>query len=676
MNPLKNKFIPFILLIFICLALQWKYLNEFPSHIHAWAQSDRYALALGFTKNGFDFFHPQTFIQNHQFPGNFKVADHTAITAVDFPIHDYLVAVIMKITGSGAPCCFRLYSFIYSLIGLFFLYLLAARCTKNNWLAFVVILFAGTSPVYVYYQSGFLPTIPSLSNVFIACYFYVKYLSDKKFTHFALAIFFLTLASLSRTPFSIFLISLFLSELFFWKDNHGIRPKILKCIAYTISFASIAGYILYNRYLLKTYGSIFLNHPLPPQSFAESIALIKSSLTQWFFHYFSIYHYLTIIALTGWGLVSVKKANIPGFLKNPAVFPVLLSLVGCFCYSILMLKQFPAHDYYFLDTFFAPFILGMLLLIGVLKNTRNPLNKIIPGAIIGLSIGLLINAANYQEKRRITGYWDRTTATINNFQGAKTFLDATYIPITSKILVIDAYAPNIPFILMDRPGYAVMTTSKDNIHNALKWDFDYIVIQNCFLVSDVVSNYPALIRRITKTADNGKISLYKLLRQPQNITLLQFLGLDNKTPLVNAQITFDTIAPPGWQMPEICSTIAFSGEHAGFTNKKEEFGITYKTKSNPWKKNKSGLVMVQSRIFIQEPLNDCFIVVSINDHGENVYYNALNIKDTHIKPNTWHDVQLLYQIPAIDSSNVEFGVYLWNNGRNNIWYDDFQLRVY
>lgn len=85
-----------ILIVIIALGFifQHKYLNEFPSHIHAWAQSDRYALSLGFLDNGLDFFRPQTFVYNHQFPHNWKVPSEKTITAVDFPLHDYIPALL------------------------------------------------------------------------------------------------------------------------------------------------------------------------------------------------------------------------------------------------------------------------------------------------------------------------------------------------------------------------------------------------------------------------------------------------------------------------------------------------------------------------------------------------------------------------------------------------------
>ena len=105
-----------IVIIGFGLTFQYKYLNEFPSHIHAWAQADRYALSLGFLENGLDFFKPQTYIYNHQFPHKWEVPSETSITAVDFPIHDYVVpAVLMKITGITSLSFF---DFIFCFIAL------------------------------------------------------------------------------------------------------------------------------------------------------------------------------------------------------------------------------------------------------------------------------------------------------------------------------------------------------------------------------------------------------------------------------------------------------------------------------------------------------------------------------------------------------------------------------
>ncbi|MFH1321045.1 MAG: hypothetical protein ABII90_10385 [Bacteroidota bacterium] len=104
----KNVYLLFAILGILSISFYKDTINLFPSYIHAWTQSDRYALALGFIDNGFDFFHPCSY--------NLKTVN--GITSVDFPIHEYIIAVIMKITGSTAPLIFRIYILLYGLTGL------------------------------------------------------------------------------------------------------------------------------------------------------------------------------------------------------------------------------------------------------------------------------------------------------------------------------------------------------------------------------------------------------------------------------------------------------------------------------------------------------------------------------------------------------------------------------
>ena len=91
MNSSDKKSILIIVLLLLGLSvlLYESTINLFPSFIHAWTQSDRYAIALRFLDNGFDFFHPATF--------NLQTLE--GITRVDFPINEFIVAISMKIFG-------------------------------------------------------------------------------------------------------------------------------------------------------------------------------------------------------------------------------------------------------------------------------------------------------------------------------------------------------------------------------------------------------------------------------------------------------------------------------------------------------------------------------------------------------------------------------------------------
>ena len=166
-------FIAMLLIVAAGLFVSLDYINEFPTHIHAWAEQDHYALSLGFLHNGFDFFHPETMIYNKQFPGWWKEAYDTTITSAGFSIHEYVVALWMKIFGSDSPWVFRSWTLLIALAGLFFLFKICLQITQDAAKALITTGVAITSPILAYYMSGFLPSIPAFSVCIVGIWCYL-----------------------------------------------------------------------------------------------------------------------------------------------------------------------------------------------------------------------------------------------------------------------------------------------------------------------------------------------------------------------------------------------------------------------------------------------------------------------------------------------------------------------
>ena len=132
-----------------------------PAYIHAWTQSDRWALAFGFMDNGFKFWLPQTS----------NLATVSGVTGVDLPINEYVVAAIMSATGSDAPIIFRTYTLIFSLFGSLFFYAGVSRLSGSKMAGAAASIFAFTCPILVYYQAGFLPSTTSFAAALIGYYY-------------------------------------------------------------------------------------------------------------------------------------------------------------------------------------------------------------------------------------------------------------------------------------------------------------------------------------------------------------------------------------------------------------------------------------------------------------------------------------------------------------------------
>ena len=72
-----------------------------------------------------------------------------------------------------------------------------------------------------------------------------------------------------------------------------------------------------------------------------------------------------------------------------------------------------------------------------------------------------------QIDKRITGNWDKTASLVYDYDQIDLKLDSIGIPRNAKMLVLDAVAPNIPLIKMQRKGYVVVTTSKENLQSLI-----------------------------------------------------------------------------------------------------------------------------------------------------------------------------------------------------------------
>ncbi|MDD2631837.1 MAG: glycosyltransferase family 39 protein [Bacteroidales bacterium] len=675
MKPKHENIFAAVVIVLLGAWFQNAYINDFPSHTHAWAQADRYALALGFIRNDFNFFEPETFVYNHQFPDDWEVPSPTTITAVDFPMHDFVPAVFMKLLGTTAPWVFRVYVLLYSFLGLFFLFKTAKLLTASFYKSLFVVIFAATSPVFVYYQNGFLPTIPSLANAIIGVYFYIKYLAGNRNSDFYWSMLFLTLGALSRTTFAIpFIAILGLEFLRVLRRKAGVWPKIIPVLA---SALVLFGYFFYNNYLRAHYGSIFLNHILPARSLQEFIDIIVIVKERWLLQYFSAAHYFILLSLmiAAMALAATKKSRI-ATLSQTVLFLTVIMLIGCIAFALLMFRQFAAHDYYFLDTFFLPAIMLLIIILSVFPNLKA---KWADGAyaimVLLVSIPLVILAGNSQTNRYTTEYWDRTAATVNNFKNAETYLDSLGVAADAKMLVIDAYAPNIPFILMNRKGYAVMYPKPENIQNALSWDYHYIVMQNEFFLSDIYSAFPEVICKTKKEWDNGRIMICTRQQAATTQSLTEYLGLDDKMPVLVESINFDTVASSLWSNVISTSEYSLSGKNAGVLTKEMEFGPAFKTKDLPEMKEAGRMLLLQA-YFLQDTVSNVELVVGISENAKNTYYKSYNLQTLLKKQKQWEELILLFQLPKVNSDDYALTFHIWNVGKAELYMDDLQIKVF
>lgn len=674
---MRKKDVFALLVIFILILIyELNGMSEYPK-THAWAQSDRYALSLGFLDNGFDFFHPQTFVLNKQFPGDFKLPSENSITAVDFPIHEFFIAGLMKVFSTSNPIVFRLYILLYSLVGLFFLYKSAYLLTNSFSKSLLVFLFAASSPIYMYYQSGFLPSIPSISNAAIGLFFLIRYFKSNSIKIFYCSVAFFTLASLSRTPFAIYLIALICFCVLILINKKKIAWKVY--LALGTSVFILLGYFIYNSWLRNEYGSMFLGHIMIPETWQEFIDIFNVIRDKWLYQYFTKIHYLylIIVVLVSVAFIIIQRLVLNKQLKGIGLFLGIV-MVGTIAYSILMFRQFLNHDYYFLDTFYLPVVFLFSLSISKIPPLKFKFEKAISfTTVIILSLPLFLLSNNIQKDRSITGYWARAQSTIENFTDSKPYLDSLEIASNDKILVLDAYAPNIPFILMDRYGYVVMTTSKENIAQALSWDYDYLIFQNEFFLSDIYSNYPEIIQKTKVISTNDKITVCMYDSATLTTTLLEYLRLDKVDPLFSEIMTFDTTQTQTWRNANQFDSPGNDHNKVGLITAEDPFGITFKMVNPHFINSKVVSIFIEGKLFsYNSDIHETLLVAQIKEDGETLYYNAFDLDSFLKDPGKWQNFNLSFSTPQIQSENLELSIYVWNKGKNELYYDDIDIKIY
>lgn len=500
-------------IVVVGLLLALPRINDFPAYIHAWAQADWYSLAIGFQNNGFDFFHPETLIYNKQFPDWWLVDNGSTITSVDFPIHVYIVSLFMKIFGTTSPWVFRVWTLICSFVGMWFLYLLARRLTDSTLKSLTVVLIAMTSPLYAYYFNSFLPSTPAISLVIIGFWAYVRYIqeSETKFWHLAVAM--LGLAALIRTSQAVPLVSVCCFELLRLTksdDNSFSFKKYLKKIqkhslSVIVTFSVIIGYLLWNAHLRAQNGSLFLSDIMPVRNWQDVRDLSENLKEIWMFRYFSqLQHWIVLVAIIAgivFFIIRRKKLH-----RDSLLWLAMIYLFGTFLFFLAMLRQYNQHDYYFLDSFFIPILICLILALRHLPKHERWWSAAVSVVLVVVGISMFGTAKKGLSYMHYDP--DRAKVCAENYTGSDIWLDEIGISHDAKILSMFSYPQNSPFILMNRKGYSLMFDDEKTVNSVIKLNYDFMVIEDC-VFNEKHKKMKDIFSHFERIDGNGKISIYK-----------------------------------------------------------------------------------------------------------------------------------------------------------------------
>lgn len=666
MNISNKKSIPLIVLFLLLLSvlLYQSTVSLFPSFIHAWTQSERYAISLQFLNNGFDFFHPATF--NLQTVGG--------ITRMDLPLNEFIVALLMKIFGTTSPAIFRIYTLCISITGLLFLYLLTKKITSSELKSWMIVAFVFLSPLYTYYQVGFIPCVPAISFIFISYYYYYNYKITGKRSNFYCSIFFFVLAAMIRLPFFIFLFAVFLQQLIsLFQQKKFIRHEFF---GFVIVFGIFVSYYLYNVHLGTMYGNMFLNNFLPAKSFAEFKEIVRQIYDHWMFQYFTIWHYILLLVGTVCTIISFRKSK--RIENNIMWFNLFLVGGGSFLYFLLMACQYYDHDYYFLDSLFVPLVLFFILTMHHIP-AKSEGRKHVLFSVFFISVIFMFGDSKKNQLDRYTFLpWDRVELSQRNFSGSGKYLDSIGIPKNAKMLVIDSYSTNIPLYMMNRKGYTVYQTSRDNAAFALfKTKWDYVVIQDVFLFSDVLKYYPIVSSVIEPLAGNGKITIYKRSSPIKKKTLKQFLLLDSKKIIYQTNASFEKEhSDKHFQGKEVLKRSTLNNSIVCEIDSTIEFGSSFSIHSNELNKCPNVKIYISADFSNFIKTRSLQLVVAVTNGDKASYYQSYKLNDYYKPAISFQKEEFQFVLPPFAAANDELKIYFWNPEKVNSLYDNLEIIIY
>lgn len=496
--------------------LYHKNINESPRGRHHIAMSNYFSISMGFINNNFDFWHPQTYCLNPQYQPtsvtkenfgywSYSLKNPTGITSIDFPIHQYFIAIIMKYFNTTEYFIFRGYMLILSLIGLFFLFLSARELSNSFLFSYTLTISVFLSPTFSFFANSYLINTASLSLFFVGFYFYVKSLTAQNNTNYLLFNFFLTISVLTRFPLIIFLIAHILNlatDKFIFKKKGN-----LKIIASFASLIVIVSYFLYNKLFLSSmYGSIFLSSANIPKSITDFFSILVRVITHKSWYYGTIIHYLLFFFALFIILKKRKKIK-KDLILNSNIRYIGIATLGVLAFTTLSLGQFAYHDYYFLDTYLPLIILFFIASYKHLKRSQfyRFKNLWIPTLIAMLILNLVTN--------KFDGYYRSNKplelSRIRYQNGYKT-LDSLNISKNAKLLIFNAKGSNSPLLSFRRKGFCIVNDAyqKTSLKNLSNWKYDYIITQNFSFNEDVLKSYPNLNNETSVLYSNDKFTIH------------------------------------------------------------------------------------------------------------------------------------------------------------------------
>ena len=670
----KRPQLLFILILFL-VALFYGYqqiIFNRPQSIHKWRQADSASLALNYYQNGMHFFAPEV---------NGLTSDGSTsgkCMPSEVPLLYYAVAILYKVFGYH-DFLFRLLNTLLFFLGLFYLFKTILLLSKDTFWSIALTLLIFSSPVLVYYGNNFLSNSTAFAFTLVGWYFFIRFLMEKeqRLFYVSLAIFFCAAMFKVTALFCLFAIAgVYLLETMklkrlpeiaehFAKKKHFILP-ILLIVMLIGSWLMYASH--YNSLHNCTYFSTTI-FPIWNYDQATILAIFNQIYHNWGAQYFHPAVFIFLFIAFGFILSRSNKTS------QVLSIVILFILVEEIAFFLLQFWAFRDHDYFSIDMF----ILAVVILFACIQYLYAKHPALLKSVWIKVVFALFVGFNLYYARTKLI---DRYSDKVNDFKQNEDiytitpYLRSIGISSNDTVISIPDYS-HVSLYLMNLKGWTEYTDKKLNRGVPYSYNSDSLSVSESIrkgarymIINGIGELYAKPYLQSFCTFLKGhynNVLIFELKKAEKNFSL--------KSRALKAVYNCDAeiltadkqhYTNPKGQLFDGGDTqtdqFSLNGHFSCKLDPSHPYGMTIRL--NGLKKGES--IRINAWRKLGAKVENTIIVSGDNYYNSN--YNIVN-KDSL----GWEKLENELFISS-DMEGKELGVYLYNYGKEPVWFDDLSIR--
>lgn len=675
MNFRRPPFIFILTLLLVSLFYGYQHIIfKRPQSIHKWRQADCASIALNYYQGGMHFFQPE--VNNLTSDGGTSGKCMTS----EFPLLYYSSAVLYKIFGYH-DFLFRLLNTLIFLLGLYYLFKSILLLSNDTFWSVALTLLIFSSPVLVYYGNNYLSNSAAFAFTLIGWYYFLSFLIEKRIKLFYISLFIFFLAALLKVTalFSLLaIIGVYLLEWLKVKRSADISGSFIKksyfIVPVLLALLLTGSWLFYAHYYNTLHQCTYFSTTIFPIWNYDSDAIhtiLKQISNNWGSQYFHPSVYILLLFVVGYFIMYRTTSSM---LFINLTFIILAEEI---IYFLLQFWTFRDHDYYTIDMF----ILAVMILFTGISTLKVKHHAVLKSVWLKTGFALLLGFNIYYAHVKLD---ERYSDKINDFKKNEDLYTITpylrSIGISANDTVISIPdGSHVSLYLMNQKGWTEYIEANFNRGARYHYNADSLAVSESIkkgakymIVNGIGELYakPYLQSFCTFLLGNyNNVLIFELNSKEKNFDLkhrelkasyfcdAEMLSADGQQYTNKEGQTF-----AGGNTRS--SRYKLSGQFSCQLDANNPYGMTLKF--NDLQKGESIRMNVWRKI---DGKKESTLIIS----GDNYYNNEYKV--IHKDSLGWEKLEKELFISS-DLEGKELGIYLFYNGKDTVYFDDFSVCLY